>query len=158
MIRPRVLRLMSALTIVTVPIVEAQPALDRQIGPDTSGHPIVVTHIQARLVGALARAAGVPMGIELAPGTPRKVSPRRLTGLTVREADDVLAAVDPRYEWREMDGVIVIGLGTRRLSLHAYLQCHGRRRLGDRRSVTRPCASIGRPTVRAWDNSRTPGS
>jgi hypothetical protein len=30
-----------------------------------------------------------------------------LTGLTLRSALDALVAVDPRYEWREMSGVIV---------------------------------------------------
>ena len=86
----------------------AQLAPDRRVGPDEFGAPIVVTAIDPRLIGKFAKAAGVPMGIEVAPGRPRRTKPATLTGLTVREALDAMAAADCRYEWREMNGVTVL--------------------------------------------------
>jgi len=86
----------------------AQLAPDRRVGPDELGNPIVVTTIEPGLIGKFARAAGVPMGIEVAPGRPRRTKPATLTGLTVREALDAMAAADGRYEWREMNGVMVL--------------------------------------------------
>jgi hypothetical protein len=86
----------------------AQSLLDRRVGVDEYGRPIVVSSIGTHVIGPLARAAGVSVGIEIAPGKIRKTRPKTLTGLTVRQALDVLAAVDPGYEWREMNGAIVL--------------------------------------------------
>jgi hypothetical protein len=99
---------MAVLSLTAVPSVVAQPASDRRVGPDEFGNPIVITAIEPKLLGAFARAAGVPMGIEVVPGTPRKAAARTLTGLTVHEAFLVMSAVDSRYEWREMNDVIVL--------------------------------------------------
>jgi hypothetical protein len=51
------------------------------------------------------------MGLELAPGNAARFTsktPKTLTGLTVRAALDLMAGIDSRYEWREMNGVIVL--------------------------------------------------
>jgi hypothetical protein len=85
----------------------AQSPLDKTIGPDEWGE-ITATAIEPALIGKLARAAGVPMGIEAAPGAARKTRAQKLTGLTLRAALEAMAAIDPRYEWREMNGVIVL--------------------------------------------------
>ncbi len=85
----------------------AQSALEKVIAADEIGA-ITATQIDGRLVGRISRAAGIPMGIEVASGTAPRSAPRTLTGLTVREALDALAATDSRYEWREMNGVVVL--------------------------------------------------
>jgi hypothetical protein len=57
----------------------------------------------------LAYAARVPLGIEIHPGPRRWASDGvRVTGLTVRDALSALLLLDPDYEWREFDGVIVV--------------------------------------------------
>ncbi len=104
----RVVGLIGLLTVTAVPAVVAQPGSDQRVGRDAYGNPIVVTAIEPRLIGVFARAAGVPMGIEVAPGAPRKTAPTTLTGLTIREALDAMAAADRRYEWRELNGVMVL--------------------------------------------------
>jgi hypothetical protein len=99
---------MLALSTILAGPAAAQPALDKRIGLNEFGAPIVVTAIEANLLGVVARAAGVPMGIEVATGATHGTASKTLTGLTVRAALDVITAVDPRYEWREMNGVIVL--------------------------------------------------
>ena len=86
----------------------AQSALDKIIGADGAGEPIVITHVEAQVIGRIAKAADAPMGIEIAPGRAPKSRPRKLTGLTIRAAVEVLSEIDPRYEWREVNGVIVL--------------------------------------------------
>ena len=61
-----VLPLLALFTILAAPAAVAQPAIKR-IGLDEFGEPIVLMIIEPRLIGAMARAAGVPMGIEVAP-------------------------------------------------------------------------------------------
>ena len=104
----------------------AQSSLDRRVGADENGRPIVVSSIGTHVIGPLARAAGVPVGIELAPGRARKTRPTTLTGLTVRQALDVLAAVEPGYEWRDMNGAFVLrtsaAWGQRDHPLHRSIQ------------------------------------
>jgi hypothetical protein len=56
----------------------------------------------------LAFAAQIPIGVELLPGAEPASKGLRVTGLTVRDALIALMAVDPRYDWREFDGVIVV--------------------------------------------------
>ena len=84
----RAAALSGLLTLTAAGPAAAQLAPDRRVGPDEFGAPIVVTAIDPRLIGKFARAAGVPMGIEVAPGRPRRTKPATLTGLTVREAFD----------------------------------------------------------------------
>lgn len=70
------------------------------------------------LVAMLARSARVPIGFEEIAQEPQdydvnlaKVSTEdktSLIGLTVGRALDALVAVDPRYAWREQDGVLII--------------------------------------------------
>jgi hypothetical protein len=95
-------------TILAVPAAVAQPSLNQRIGPNEFGAPIIVTTIDPQLIGAVSRAAGVPMGIEVASGAAVRADPKTLTGLTIRAALDVISAVDSRYEWREMNDVIVL--------------------------------------------------
>ena len=44
----------------------AQQPLDSVIGNDESGAAIVITRVEPRVIGTLAKAAGVPMGLETA--------------------------------------------------------------------------------------------
>ena len=81
--------------------------LDRIVRIGASGRPLVVNGPSA--VRDLANATRVPMGIEfLGPGNPPRSAEIPATGRTLREVLDAMVAIDPRYEWREMDGVIVI--------------------------------------------------
>jgi hypothetical protein len=86
----------------------AQGLLDRTIGSGEFSTPIIAAQVDDQLIGALARAAGVPMGIELATEPEPKRAGTPLTGLTVSAALDAIIAIDPRYEWRDMNGTIVL--------------------------------------------------
>jgi hypothetical protein len=99
---------MGLAAVMTAPAAAAQSDPGGRVGPDEFGRKIVVTAIEPRLIGVFARAAGLPMGIEVAPGGLRQTAPTTLTGLTIREALDAMAAADRRYEWREMHGVVVL--------------------------------------------------
>ena len=68
-----VLPMLALFTILVAPAAVAQPALDKRIGLNEFAAPVVITTIEPPLIGTVARAAGVPMGIEVAPGAP----PRR---------------------------------------------------------------------------------
>ena len=62
----------------------------------------------------LSRAVGVPFGFEDLPSNELTVSfqePVSLTGVSLRQALDFLSAADPRYEWREIEGMIVVSSG-----------------------------------------------
>ena len=52
----------------------AQQSLERVVGEDENGTPIVVTTVESQIIGKMARAAGVPMGIEMAAGPTRRCS------------------------------------------------------------------------------------
>jgi hypothetical protein len=58
----------------------------------------------------LAGVTGVPMGFESVPPAPGRVrcwsDGVTLSGLTLRDALDALVILDPRYEWRDVFGVI----------------------------------------------------
>jgi hypothetical protein len=64
----------------------------------------------------LATLIGVPAGAEALPGPclyeggkgPALETPVNLLGMTISEAMDTLVALDPRYQWLETGGVIVI--------------------------------------------------
>jgi hypothetical protein len=105
--RVHVLLLSAALTLTTVSTALAQPALDRAVGRTESGAPLIISELSVHTIGVLAVAAGVPMGLEFA--EPATVKPWMLmaTGMKLRAVLDAVVAADPRYEWRENDGVIV---------------------------------------------------
>jgi hypothetical protein len=85
------------------------PALDRVVA---SGQPVGIGVMASGSLHRLARAAGVPMGLQ----TSSRNGPlaRRafreqvdLQGMVLRDALNVLTTLDPRFAWRDMNGVIV---------------------------------------------------
>ena len=59
----------------------------------------------------LASSAKVPMGFEQAGPLPTSSGPRTpqpLDGMTLRQVLDLIVGLDPRYTWREVDGVAVV--------------------------------------------------
>jgi hypothetical protein len=84
----------------------AQGVLDRKVGSGF-GKPLVLTQMDRESIARLARAADVPMGVQAMPSEPQSLSVAA-TGRPLREVLDAIVAADPRYEWREDDGVIVI--------------------------------------------------
>jgi hypothetical protein len=86
---------------------QAQSSADAVVGLQ-SGSPLFVRQIDGHTVNALALAAGVPMGLEGA-REGRRLSPTIVaTGKKLREVLDAMTVADPRYTWRDDDGVIVI--------------------------------------------------
>ena len=107
---------------------------DSSAGPDAAAArdrldmvlPPSVTQIHAKGITHLASSLGVPSGFEEAGAFVEFVSkpfrvpkegistdpPREfmveVSGLTLRQALDAYVAADRRYEWREMDGVVVL--------------------------------------------------
>jgi hypothetical protein len=86
------------------------PALDRIVGRRPNSLPVMLRGVVE--LPDLAAAAHVPMGVEYVPPTQPRVLTQgngtMVTGMALRDALAALAALDPRYEWREMDGVIVV--------------------------------------------------
>jgi hypothetical protein len=82
--------------------------LDMVIGTKRDGTPLLIRSVFQ--LKELAAAVRVPMGIEALSGSAVFVPSDgvRVTGLTLRDALQVLTTIDPRYAWREMDGVIVL--------------------------------------------------
>jgi len=88
-------------------------SLDRVI---VSDHPIDLASppgdkVIASRLAIVSHLMGIPVGLEEATEpfvqrSPR--SPADLNGLTVRAALEELVAEDPRYQWRDMNGVIVV--------------------------------------------------
>ena len=97
-----------------MPLAAQQPVLDRTLGVDALGDPViwVPSSIDNGLFASrIAMAGQVPLMFEAMPvSLPSVISPTRvaLTGKTVREALDLLVANDPRYTWSEANGVIVV--------------------------------------------------
>jgi hypothetical protein len=85
----------------------AQSVLDRRVGLERRGVPIVVERIDDQTIGRLALAAGVPMGFEVLASGPRGFK-LTASGKTLNQLLGEIVALDPRYEWREIDGVIVL--------------------------------------------------
>ena len=84
----------------------------RIIPLDSRGLPIKALSINPILIDGLARAVRTPMGLEAIKSAPATEAPDEdrsvmLTGKTLSEAIAVLGALDPRYQWRDMGGVIV---------------------------------------------------
>jgi hypothetical protein len=86
----------------------AQPAPERIVGTDFSGKPLVFTKLTAAEIGALAAAAGVPMGFEAAAPIQPHAWKIEASGRPLRAVLDAIVAEDPRYEWREDSGVFVV--------------------------------------------------
>lgn len=89
-------------------IVTAQPGLDRVVGADFFGRPLVIKTLTATEIGALAAAAHVPMGFEAAIPSPQRSWKIEATGRPLRAVLDAIVAEDPRYEWREEGGIVVL--------------------------------------------------
>ena len=90
--------------------VDTSPILDRIVGSDRQGRPVSVSVLNAPNVAALADASRTPMGVETTGSIRERVpipQPTIVTGMRLADALATLAAMDGRYEWREMDGVIV---------------------------------------------------
>ena len=92
-----------------------ESVLDRRIKPGTPGAAVVWLPdavSSGMFAWRIAESAGVPLVFEASPldyRDPTIVAQRfDLDGLTVREALDALVAQDPRYQWQQRDGVIVI--------------------------------------------------
>jgi hypothetical protein len=87
------------------------PLLDRIVGLGRRNEPLVVTVISESSVSDLASAVGVPMGFEALPASAAVRYSRDgipVTGMTLRNALNVLLAIDARYEWRDESGVVVL--------------------------------------------------
>jgi hypothetical protein len=92
----------------------AQDFSDRIIPPGPGGSTLFTDSLNIGIVGRISSLARVPIGIETLPA-PRSPAPPAnpdvaitLTGRTVREAMNALVRLDPRYEWRDLDGVPTI--------------------------------------------------
>ena len=88
---------------------EPSSILDRVVG-ERRGQLLSISAFDAPTVAALAEASGTPMGVETAGTTSVRSEIARhtiVTGMRLGDALVALAALDTRYEWREMDGVIV---------------------------------------------------
>jgi len=89
---------------------DSSPILDRIVGSDRQGRPVSISVLNAPNVAALADASRTPMGVETTNSIREMVPiprPTIVTGMRLADALATLAAMDSRYEWREMDGVIV---------------------------------------------------
>jgi hypothetical protein len=83
--------------------------LDRIVGIGPNELPLVVNGPSPWAVHQLANATRIPMGIEfLAPGNRPLTAEIPASGRPLRDVLDAMIAVNPQYEWREMDGVVVI--------------------------------------------------
>ena len=87
------------------------PILERIVGTGRLGDPIRAYGASPSLAVSLAESVGVPIGFEGLPATEGSSWLHEgisISGMTLRQALDVLVSLDPRYEWRDMDGVIVL--------------------------------------------------
>src|SRR5262245_7714403 len=104
--RRSVVPLLVALAMATP--VHAESVLDRIVGPTSTGAPLALNGLGVHTIGVLAFAAGVPIGLELAERAVARPQVITATGVRLRVVLDALVAADPRYEWREDAGVVVI--------------------------------------------------
>jgi hypothetical protein len=95
--------------------VAQESVLNRRIQADAPGAAVVWVPdgiASGAFAWRVAESARVPLMFEASPldyRDPAIVAQRfDLEGLTVREALDLLVAQDPRYQWEERDGVVVI--------------------------------------------------
>lgn len=104
----------------TAPAVGAQSGLDRLVDVDFFGRPLVVKTLSASEIGALAAASHVPMGFESA-GAGAAPLDVPASGRPLRTVLDAIVAADPRYEWREDNGVAVLRPATAWTDRNDYL-------------------------------------
>ena len=84
---------------------------ERIVGSSGNGRPIVAHGVG--VLRELADAIHMPMGLEHLSEVERQVPGRpafdgvTLTGMTLQDALNTLTALDPRYQWHDLDGVIV---------------------------------------------------
>ena len=116
-----------------------------------------------------ANATRVPMGIEfLGPGNPPRSAEIPATGRTLREVLDAMVAIDPRYEWREMDQAYVIrptaswndpqSLLFRLVPENGWTTSRRRRRSsGSRGSWVTTTGSMGSPAASCSQSTRRKG-
>ncbi len=86
---------------------QAQPVLDRVVGHTIWG-PVTITKLTGQTLNPLVEAVRVPMGLETISPVDDHGWKVNATGMTLRGALDAIVAADPRYEWREDNGVVVI--------------------------------------------------
>jgi len=86
----------------------AQSDIDRPVGQDFFGKPLVIKKLTATEIGALAAAAHVPMGFESQGAADAADLNVRASGRPLRAVLDAIVAADPRYEWRDEAGVAVL--------------------------------------------------
>lgn len=88
----------------------SQSVLNRVVGSFREQPLTLTVHPFGSFIPQLAEAAGVPMGFEMAPFEPDAGPPPRIpaTGKRLRDVLDAIVSADPRYEWREDAGVIVV--------------------------------------------------
>jgi hypothetical protein len=101
--------------LVSATVMAQTSVLDRSLEPDVLGEPVlwVPESIHTGLFAQrVAQAARIPIVFEAVAdrGQPQNRPLQRvtLTGVTVRDALEMLVAADPRYHWVESDGVIVV--------------------------------------------------
>ena len=99
--------LLIALTTLGASSASAQVVLDRIVGLNEFGDPLVISRINGQMIASLAMAAGVPMGFEGAPSLGQSVE-IIATKKPLRGVLDAIVAADGRYGWQEHNGVIVI--------------------------------------------------
>ena len=98
-----------------VPMFAQESVLNRRIRADAQSGAVVWVPdgiASGAFAWRVAESARVPLMFEASPldyRDPAIVAQRfDLEGLTVRDALDLLVAQDPRYQWEERDGVVVI--------------------------------------------------
>jgi hypothetical protein len=88
-----------------------QSSLDRPL-QTTFAAAVPLGDREAMLIARrLVSSAKVPMGFEQAGPLPTSSGPRTpqpLIGMTLRQVLDLIVGLDPRYTWREVDGVAVV--------------------------------------------------
>lgn len=86
------------------------PPQDRLVGADSQVRLPPTTRNIAESLASIARASGVLIGFETVTDVDRGYFPSQIgwspRGLLVSQALDQLTALDPRYDWREVNGVI----------------------------------------------------
>ncbi len=87
-------------------MVHAQAVTETVVSKNST---LIIDAIDRRNIGSLAEAANVPFGFEGVAASPQKHS-IRTAGRRLREVLDEMVAADPRYEWRDVDGVVVFRL------------------------------------------------
>ena len=100
------LLLMSLITSLGSTSASAQPVSTRIIGPDVTGEPLVLPAVNGQGFAHLVKLAGVAGGFEGILPTQNEAW-ITATGKSLGEVLDAMVAADPRYQWREDDGVIV---------------------------------------------------